>query len=313
MSTRIPDPGRESGYFGALERTKPAQSFRLDDETELTITPHDVDGFHVPGPQLALALGFREAFDLMRSLPDAEKGSELVRTPGGEQMVGYVTEAGFYRALGQRQPSRISHPELRSRVERFQSWVYGTVLPQIRRTGSYSRELDLSDPLAVIEAESARVQKAVEIARSERARADEAEKRVEIEQRHRRAIEGGDGILLTDFGKKYFSEVRHTDFFEHLYKKRWLIDQRGSRHLPDGDVRNGHDHGKPTYKGRPFIYEHDTGNHGGKRRFQPRVRPQKEIELRDALAAEGLPVNTHSTGLVLISNDELRALEQPHG
>ncbi|MCX2931347.1 Rha family transcriptional regulator [Mycobacterium sp. CVI_P3] len=139
-------------------------------------------------------------------------------------------------------------------------------------------------------------------------RAEQAEQRAEIESRHRRAIEGGDGILLTDFGKKYFSEVRHTDFFEHLYAKKWLIDQRGGRVLPNGDVRNGHDHGKPTYKGRPFIYEHDTGNHGGKRRFQPRVRPQREIEFRDALAAEGLPVNTHSTGLVLISNDELKAV-----
>ncbi|MDM3894799.1 Rha family transcriptional regulator [Mycobacterium intracellulare] len=135
-----------------------------------------------------------------------------------------------------------------------------------------------------------------------------AEKQVEIEQRHRRAIEGGDGILLTDFGKKYFSEVRQTDFFEHLYRKNWLIDQRGTRVRRDGEVRNGRDHGKPTYKGRPYIYEHDQGLHGGKRRFHSRVRPQKEIELRDALSAEGLPVNTHSTGLVLISNDELKGL-----
>lgn len=139
-------------------------------------------------------------------------------------------------------------------------------------------------------------------------RAEQAEQRAEIEGRHRRAIEGGDGILLTDFGKKYFSDVRHTDFFEHLYVKKWLIDQRGTRVRDNGEVRNGHDHGKPTYKGRPFIYEHDTGLHGGQRRFQPRVRPQREIELRDALAAEGLPVNTHSTGLVLIHTDERKAL-----
>lgn len=168
--------------------------------------------------------------------------------------------------------------------------------------------LDLSDPIAAIEAVREREGRAIEIARAERTRADKAEKRVEIEQRHRRAIEAGDGILLTDFGKKYFSEVRHTDFFEHLYAKKWLIDQRGTRIRPDGEVRDGHDHRKPAYKGRPFIYEHDTGVHGGQRRFQPRVRPQKEIELRDALAAEGLPVNTHSTGLVLITNDEMKEL-----
>lgn len=168
--------------------------------------------------------------------------------------------------------------------------------------------LDLSDPIAAIEAANTRSQQAIEIAKAERVRADRAEHRVEIEQRHRRAIEGGDGILLTDFGKKYFSDVRQTDFFEHLYKRKWLIDQRNTRIDAYGDVRDGHDHGKPTYRGRPFIYEHDRGTHGGKRRFQSRVRPQRELELRDALAAEGLPVNTHSSGLVLITSAELEKL-----
>lgn len=177
----------------------------------------------------------------------------------------------------------------------------------MRRT--LAGQLDIhSDPLAALQAATTRTQQAIEIALSERARADKAEKRVEVEQKHRRAIEGGDGILLTDFGKKYFSEVRHTDFFEHLYMKKWLIDQRNTRINSAGEVRDGYDHGKPSFKGRPYIYEHDRGTHGGKRRFQSRVRPQREVELRDALAAEGLPVNTHSSGLVLISNAELEEL-----
>ncbi|WP_181411320.1 phage antirepressor KilAC domain-containing protein [Mycolicibacterium fortuitum] len=114
------------------------RSFRFDDEIALTFTPDDVDGFHVPAPQVARALGYRQALDLTRSIPETEKGYELVRTPGGEQRMGYLTEAGFYRALGQRQAARIADTELRERVERFQSWVFGTVLPEIRRTGSYS-------------------------------------------------------------------------------------------------------------------------------------------------------------------------------
>lgn len=268
------------------------------------------DSFRVAAPGVARALGFRMASDMMRSVPEGEKGYANLRTPGGEQQITFLTEPGFYRVIGQRQASRIKDESLREQVERFQSWFYGTVLPSIRKTGGYAlgAEVDLSDPLAEIEAANARSQKAVEIARFERDRADKAEKQVAVEQRHRRAIEGGDGILLTDFGKKYFSEVRHTDFFEHLYAKRWLIDQRGTRLNANGEVRDGYDHRKPTYKGRPFIYEHDTGNHGGRRRFQSRVRPQREIEFRDALAAEGLPVNQHSTGLVLISNNELEGL-----
>lgn len=172
------------------------------------------------------------------------------------------------------------------------------------------RAIDISDPIAAIEAAHLRAGQAIEVAKAERERAERAERLVAVEQSHRRAIEGGDGILLGDFGKKYFSEVRYTDFFEHLYAKKWLIDQRGTRTRPDGEVRDGHDHRKPTYKGRPFIYAHDTGVHGGQRRFQPRVRPQREIEFRDALAAEGLPVNAHSTGLVLVAVDELRELGQ---
>lgn len=104
-----------------------------NDEFRLEIAPHDVDGFRVAAPAVARQLGFREAFDLLRSIPDAEKGSEIVRTPGGDQRVSYLTEAGFYRALGQRQAARIGDDRIRAAVERFQSWVFGEVLPKLRR------------------------------------------------------------------------------------------------------------------------------------------------------------------------------------
>lgn len=71
-----------------------------NEEFELTVTP-DGDSFRVHAPGLARALGFRQALDMTRTIPDSEKGYELVRTPGGEQRIGYVTEAGFYRCLGQ--------------------------------------------------------------------------------------------------------------------------------------------------------------------------------------------------------------------
>lgn len=177
------------------------------------------------------------------------------------------------------------------------------------RQAEVAAAIDMSDPLAVIEAESARVAKAVEIARSERIRAEKAEKRLVVEQKHRAAIEGGDGIDLTTFGKKYFSEVRKTDFEQHLYDHGYLIDQRNARVRADGSVADGYDHRKPTAKGRAFIYSHDQGTYGGRRRFAPRVRPQMEIALRDALSAEGLPVNKHSTGLVLLTDADLKELE----
>ncbi|RPA64893.1 hypothetical protein EF294_07365 [Gordonia oryzae] len=149
---------------------------------------------------------------------------------------------------------------------------------------------------------------AEERAESEHAARAKAEATLAAEQKHRAAIEGGDGIDPTTFGKKYFSEVRKTDFEDHLYNHGYLIDQRNTRVRPDGEVRNGHDHRKPTAKGRRYFYAHDGGTYGGRRRFAPRVRPQMEIALRDQLAAEGLPVNEHSTGLVLLTDDDLKQL-----
>lgn len=104
--------------------------------------PVQVDGdtFRVYAPKLAQHLGFRDALDLVRSLDDDEKmlvnGYGLVRTPG-EQGAWYVTEPGFYRVVGSRQPGRIKDPAVRETVIRFQRWVNHEVLPSIRKRGSY--------------------------------------------------------------------------------------------------------------------------------------------------------------------------------
>lgn len=106
-------------------------------EFELRITPEG-DSFIVAAPGLARALGFKDAYDMVRGLPDTEKGTEIARTLGGDQKVWHVTEVGFYRTVGQRQVARIKDEEIRKQVGRFQDWVYGEVLPSIRRTGGYT-------------------------------------------------------------------------------------------------------------------------------------------------------------------------------
>lgn len=149
---------------------------------------------------------------------------------------------------------------------------------------------------------------AEERAELEAARADQAERRALMEGDFRRAVEAGDGITISDFGKKYFSQTPERTFFNHLYEHGWLIDQRGTRTDKNGKKKNGPDHRKPTFKGRQYLYLHDMGVHGGKRRLRTRIRPQTEVLFRDALTGEGLAVNAHSTGLVLITNEQMREL-----
>lgn len=118
-------------------------------------------------------------------------------------------------------------------------------------------------------------------------------KNKELEE-FQRNIHAGNGITLTDFSKKYFGDVPARKFFEHLYTNNYIIDQRGSHPTKYGSRRRGPDHGKPTAKGRQWLYSHDHGEYGGKRRLRTRVRPEREIDLRDQLMKDGLPINANA-------------------
>lgn len=78
---------------------------------------------------IARILGYKDATHLTRILDHDEKGLRSVETPGGEQTLSTISEAGLFHALNS------------ARVEAarpFKRWVNHEVLPSIRRTGSYS-------------------------------------------------------------------------------------------------------------------------------------------------------------------------------
>ena len=95
---------------------------------------------------VASVLEYRDAHDMTRILDDDEKGTQIVRTLGGEQSVSVINESGLYSAI-----LRSRKPEAKA----FKKWVTYEVLPSIRKTGSYSvAELSRKDlALMVIQAE----------------------------------------------------------------------------------------------------------------------------------------------------------------
>lgn len=107
----------------------------------------DQDSFFAYAAPIAQQLGYRDASDLRRSLPGdcmiKRRPSEIAGQPVpaimllGDQADWYLNEAGFYRALGQRQTAKIRDADTRARVERFQRWVFHDVLPSIRKRGGY--------------------------------------------------------------------------------------------------------------------------------------------------------------------------------
>jgi hypothetical protein len=73
-------------------------------------------------------LGIQEPANVLRDFPKSEKGMYKTHTLGGRQYLITVNEPGLYRLIFQSRK-----PE----AERFKTWLFTEVLPQIRKTGGY--------------------------------------------------------------------------------------------------------------------------------------------------------------------------------
>lgn len=83
-------------------------------------------------------LAIHNSRDALRDIvPEAEKGVARTDTLGGPQEVATVTEAGLFRLI-----SRSRKPA----AARFQSWLFGAVLPSIRQHGQYPPPAPLRPP-----------------------------------------------------------------------------------------------------------------------------------------------------------------------
>jgi hypothetical protein len=120
-----------------------------DGEFDIEVLPRD-GTFIVLAAGLAKGLAYKDAWNMLRNIADTEKGSSLVRTPGGDQRVWHVTEPGFYRLIGQRQTSRIKNAYVRDQVDRFQHWVFHDVLPSLRKAGQYTAPVPGNLPEPVV-------------------------------------------------------------------------------------------------------------------------------------------------------------------
>lgn len=80
---------------------------------------------------IAKVLDYRTAYDMTRILDEDEKGTQIVRTPGGNQNVIVINESGIYSSI-----LRSRKPE----AKQFKKWVTSEVLPSIRKYGAYLTE-----------------------------------------------------------------------------------------------------------------------------------------------------------------------------
>lgn len=241
-------------------------------EFRLDVQPHPTDGFRVPAEQVARALSTRGR-DLVRSIPDEEKGRALVRTPGGEQESWYLTEAGFYRAIGQRQTGRIDDPDTRAQVERFQAWVYRDVLPSIRKAGGYGTPAapDLtvldSGTIDYLTQLSRGMQLAIESAKANQAKADAFD-----------AFLNGKGCYLIDTVANLIGSG-HKALWNLLYAERILIEKGHRRRQPRALTKT---------KGWFTVKTHDQAKTNGHATSTTYVTPYGLEQIRQFAIEHGL-------------------------
>jgi prophage antirepressor-like protein len=122
----------------------------LFDFTGQKIRGGEVDGQPVlVGKDVCDALGIVKYRDALAQLDEDERVSITVDTPGGPQTMTAVTEGGIWSlAFISRSPQ----------VKTFRRWVTHTVLPEIRKTGSFG----VTSPAQITRADLARMVLAAE-------------------------------------------------------------------------------------------------------------------------------------------------------
>lgn len=177
---------------------------------------------------LCKVLGLSTPARVAERLEDDEKGMSLAHTPGGEQRLTTVTEAGMYAVI-----LRSDKPEAKN----FRRWVTHDVLPAIRRHGMYATDAvvaaALADPDTMIRALTAlKEERAARAAIAEQHAALEAQ--VEADAPHTRlgrAVGDLDGLVLVKAVADVLTQegvpCNQMDLFEWLREHGWLCKTKG--------------------------------------------------------------------------------------
>ncbi|MEO7018367.1 MAG: BRO family protein [Leifsonia sp.] len=221
-------------------------------------------------------LGLANSTEAVRGLDDDEVSTTELSLDGQRRNYYMVSEPGLYTLIG-----RSRKPEAKA----FKRWVTHDVLPSIRKTGTYTTVQ--KSPMEIIKEQHQSIGILLDENESLTVRAVQAETTIDI-------IEGSEGLSVREFHKQYFSETSEREFNDLLYRKRLLIDQRGTRGRDShGRLKNGKEHRQPTWIGKPFFYLDPTiDRETGERHYQTKVRPgSPEVELIRFLEAAGLKAN----------------------
>ena len=163
-------------------------------------------------------------------LDEDEKGVRSTHTPGGDQQVSIISEAGFYKlVLKSRKPE----------AKAFQRWVTHEVLPAIRRTGGYMASVSDETPEQTMARAVLIAQETIE--RTNRALRRERERNAALLEHNAQLVPkavfydnlmDSDGLLsVRDAAKilKSYDDSMSEHRLRQLLREDWMLEKRSRK------------------------------------------------------------------------------------
>lgn len=152
---------------------------------------------------LCRVLEIANSRDVAARLGDDQKGVDQIDTLGGRQRMTIVNESGMYDVV-----LRSDKPE----AVTFRRWITGTVLPEIRKTGSFNAPTELTEDEIVMRALTIQSRKIEALS----ARVEELEPKATL----------ADNYLISEGGARLVREIAKIIGWKEKDLRRWLLDEK---------------------------------------------------------------------------------------
>ncbi|QGJ87591.1 antirepressor [Gordonia phage Faith5x5] len=158
----------------------------------------------------------RRPGQIAERLDEGVRQTYTLPTAGGAQQMTIVSEAGMYEVV-----IRSDKPD----AVAFRRWITGTVLPEIRKTGSFGLAPELTEDEIVMRALTIQTRKIEALS----AKVEELEPKADL----------ADNYLLAQGGARLVREVAKILGWKEKDLRRWLIDEKliFVKHSPCGAMQ----------------------------------------------------------------------------
>ena len=169
------------------------------------------------------ALEIKDTSKAVARLDADEKGTTLIRTPGGEQNLLVVNEYGLYNlVLASRKPE----------AKAFKRWITHDVIPSIRKTGGYiNGSEDMSDDEIMARA-LLMAQKTIENNKERISQLESDNNRMRPKEIFADAVSASDSTILIGDMAKLIKQNGHAigqkRLFEWMRENGYLIKRKGA-------------------------------------------------------------------------------------